>query len=91
MTRVTNVSFTHASRAATECGLLGWVAFDLDGTVRVDDVSLRRTLDGRLALSFPSRVDRRGFRRSLLRPTCDRARRAIERGVLAELGLEGES
>jgi len=68
--------------------LLGWLAFDVDGTWHVDGVALRRTRSGRLALSFPSRTDRHGLERALLRPTCDRAPRVIERLVLDELGLE---
>ncbi len=36
-------------------GLLGWVAFHLNDTVRVEGVMLRRTARGRLALSYPRR------------------------------------
>ncbi len=87
-TRVMNVEFTPAPRAAVRRGMLGYLSFDLEGTWHVDGVALRRTRGGRLALSFPSRIDRFGFEHAHLRPTCDRARRAIERAVLAELGLE---
>ena len=87
-TWVTNVAFTSAPRADARRGMLGWLSFDIDGTWHVDGVALRRTEWGRLALSFPSRLDRHGFEHALLRPTCDRARRVIERTVLAELGLE---
>ena len=87
-TWVTNVEFTPAPRANVRRGMLGWLSFDLDGTLHVDGVALRRTSRGRMALSFPTRFDRRGREHPFLRPTCDRARRAIERVVLAELGLE---
>jgi hypothetical protein len=68
--------------------MLGWVSFDINGTWHVDGVALRRTMRGELALSFPSKLDRHGFEHAFLRPTCDRARRVIERLVLEELGLE---
>ena len=87
-TWVTNLEFAPARREDLERGMLGWLAFDIDGSWHVDGVALRRTRGGRLALSFPSRPDRHGFKHAPLRPTCDRARRAIERAVLAELGLE---
>lgn len=87
-TRVSNVKFTHAPRADFERGLLGWLAFDVGGTWHVDGVVLRRTREGQPALAFPARMDRAGREHPYLRPTCDRARREIERAVLAELGLE---
>ena len=86
-TWVSSVEFKPAPPPAVRRGLLGWLAFDIDGTFHVDGVALRRTRAGRLALSFPSRTDRHGLERALLRPTCDRARRAIERAVLAEIGM----
>jgi len=90
-TWVANVAFVPAPGAEVRRGLLGWLSFDIDGTWHVDGVMLRRTEGGRLSLSFPSRIDRRGFEHAFLRPTCDRARRAIERAVLAELGLYPEA
>src|SRR5438046_1066011 len=88
-TWVTNVRFAPAPHANTEYGLLGWISFDLGGSLHVDGVTLRRTRGGRLTLSFPSRIDRRGTEHPYLRPTCSRARRAIERAVLSELGPGG--
>ncbi len=87
-TWITGLRFTPAPRADTERGLLGWLAFDIGGTWHVDGVVLRRTRDGRLTLSFPSRRDSQGREHPYLRPTCDRAGRAIEDAVLGELGLE---
>ncbi len=58
------------------------------GTLRLDGVALRRTLDGRLSLSFPARrhgSDRPHF---YFRPVDDRARREIEHEVLKAIGIE---
>jgi len=87
-TWVTNVEFVPAPRTDVRRGMLGWVSFDINGTWHVDGLALRRTTRGKLSLSFPSRLDRRGVEHAFLRPTCDRARRVIERLVLEELGLE---
>lgn len=89
--RVSNVKFTRAPRGDIERGLLGWLAFDVGGTWHVDGVVLRRTREGRPTLAFPARIDRAGREHPYLRPTCDQARRAIERAVLAELGLEARA
>jgi hypothetical protein len=51
-------------------------------------VVLRKTQFGRAVLTFPVRMDGRGRAHPYLRPTCNRARREIERAVLAELGWE---
>jgi len=82
---VTSVRLSPTIAADVERGLLGWLSFDIDGTWHVDGVALRRTRSGRLALSFPARDGRGGFRRTFLRPTCDRARLEIERAVLATI------
>jgi DNA-binding cell septation regulator SpoVG len=84
-TWITGLRFTPAPRADTERGLLGWLAFDIEGTWHVDGVVLRRTREGRLTLAFPTRTDRAGREHAYVRPTCDRARQAIEDAVLAEL------
>ena len=82
------LSFCSSSPRDRETGLLGWVALEVDGLLVVDAVAVRRTRDGRLVLSFPERTDSQGRRHPLVRPLDDAARRAIERQVLAALGLE---
>lgn len=80
-----DVRFTPASRRLVRRGLLGWVAFTVGDGWRVDGVAIRRTRRGRLALSFPSRVDTCGREHPYVLPT--RGRRQLEREVLWELGL----
>ena len=69
-------------------GVVGWASCTINGTVRLDGIAVRRTRGGRLAVSFPVRVDGRGRRHSVVRPLDDRARRMIEREIIAELGME---
>lgn len=69
-------------------GLLGFLSVTY-GSLVLDGITLRRTADGRLALSFPARTDRSGKRHSFIRPADDAARRAIEREILTQLG-QGE-
>lgn len=82
---VDRVSFESASAHDVATGLLGWVRFRLDGRVEVAGVTLRRTLEGRETLSFPTRRDRNGRLHPVVRPLDDATRLSIERQVLAAL------
>jgi hypothetical protein len=83
------VSLAPASADDARGGLLGWVAFDLAETLRVDGVALRRRLDGGLTLAFPRRRDRAGDSHPYLRPLDAQSRAVIEHQVFAALGLDG--
>jgi len=88
---ITNLHVVPAGDADRARGLLGFASFTL-GSFRLDSVALRRTRDGRFALSFPVRHDRSGRQHSIIRPVDDATRRAIEAAVLASLpGLIGEA
>ena len=87
---VSILAFSSARARDREQGLVGRLTLDVGGLLVVNHVALRRTRDGRLALSFPAPTDRRGRRRSDVRPLDDRARRAIERAVLDALSLPRE-
>jgi hypothetical protein len=80
--QLTCIRFTTASPEDETHGLLGFVRFHLGG-IAVDGVTLRRTREGRLTLSWPAP---RGF--PLVRPLDDEARRTIERQVFAALDLQ---
>lgn len=71
-------------------GLLGWVTCTIADALVLDGITLRRTLEGRLTLSFPARSDRRGRQHPFVRPLDDPTRRAIEAAVFRALGLDGE-
>lgn len=68
-------------------GLMFFASFTL-GPLRIDGVTVRKTRDGRHALSFPVRHDRLGRQRPIVRPIDDAARRAIEVQVFAVLGVD---
>ena len=86
--RITSIAFTTASAAHVQTGLIGWINFVLNDTLLVDGVTLRRTVDGKLTLSFPERRDTRGRKHSILRPVDDDARRDIERQIFDQLCIE---
>src|SRR5262245_23693969 len=65
----------------------GWVSATMNGSLRFDGISVRRTADGRLALSFPARRDTTGKQHPYLRPLDDATRRDIEHQIFAALGL----
>jgi DNA-binding cell septation regulator SpoVG len=85
--QVSDVRFVAASDADHARGLLYFVSFD-SGPFRVDGVTVRRTRDGRRALSFPARHDGSGRQRPIVRPVDDDARRAIEAQVFAALEVK---
>ena len=87
---VSSVRFVAASQADQTRGLLGFASFVL-GPVRIDGVTVRRTLDGRLALSFPVRHDAAGRAHAIVRPLDDAARRALEAQVFSALDLKQET
>lgn len=87
---VTDLRLTAAGPDLQRTGLLGWISCTLGGTLRVDGITLRRTAEGRLALSFPARKDRNGVLHPLLRPLDDATRAEIERQILGQLGMETE-
>jgi DNA-binding cell septation regulator SpoVG len=70
-------------------GLLGYLSL-FYGSVVIDGVTLRRTAEGRLALSFPERRDGKGRSHSVVRPIDDVARRAIEAAVFGQAALASE-
>ncbi len=85
---ISQVTFKPGSKEAAASGLLGWVCFTVSGVLRLDGVALRRTLDERLALSFPARRACAGRQHKLVCPLNDGSRREIERQVFEALGFE---
>lgn len=78
-----------ATEAEIRTGLLGYVSV-LYGDLLLDGLVLRRTADGRYAISFPARTDRAGRKHALIRPVDSEAREAIERELLWQLGEHPE-
>ncbi len=88
MTLLRNFRFAPASRQLARTGLLGGASFRVGDRLLVEGIEVWRTCEGGLRLSFPVRADAGGRGRHAVRPVCDRARQALERAVLAELGPE---
>lgn len=86
--KISSVQFTAAGEGDVARGLLGWVSCTLNNTLHLDGVAVRRTADGRHALSFPARRDAQGRQHFLVRPLDDTSRREIEAQVFKALGLE---
>ena len=88
--RISGVRFTPASPAEVRTGLFGYTSFLLDGRIRIDGATVRRTRRGDLVLSFPAKPGRRGREWPYIRPVDDETRRSIEAQVLAAIGLAPE-
>ena len=88
--RVTDVVFTAADQRGNEAGLVGFASCLLNGGLRVDGVAVRRTLGGRIIITFPARLDSRGRKHAILAPINESIRRDLERQILEALGFAQE-
>ncbi len=84
---VSDVRFVAASRSEVETGLSGWACFVVNGVLRLDGVAVRRTLNGRTAISFPAKRDSTGRMRKYVRPVNAEVARELEHEVLTALGF----
>lgn len=84
------VEFVRGTLQAKELGLLGWVRVRVVG-LEFDGIALRRSREGRIYLSFPTRRDCAGKRHYVVRPTSEETRVAFEAMVLDELRRQGEN
>jgi DNA-binding cell septation regulator SpoVG len=82
-------SWVRGSADDERSGLLGFLSVHY-GALVLDGITVRRTADGRLALSFPERRDKQGRRHSVVRPVDDAARREIEAVVFGQATLRSE-
>ena len=78
-----------ANETEIRSGLLGYVSVRY-GDLILDGLVLRKTADGRYAISFPARTDRAGRKHSYIRPVDNAAREVIERELLWQLGEHPE-
>ncbi len=85
--RISDVRLTATTRENREQGLLGFISLTIDNGLRIDGLTLRRTLEGELTLSYPARRDRDGREHPYIRPTGESAGRQIQEEVLTQLGL----
>jgi len=62
-------------------GLLGYVSV-FYGDLILDGLTIRRTTEGRVTISYPQRRDGRGHGHAIIRPIDDDARLRIEKAIL---------
>jgi hypothetical protein len=86
--RISNAKLVSAGGEEVANGLIGYVSCILNGTFHLDGLALRRTIDGRRALSFPSRRDGAGRQHFYIRPMDNIARMEIEAQVFKALGID---
>ena len=85
---VTDVRFTAGSIADARAGLVGFVRVTLNNALVADGLTLRRTVQGHLVVSFPEKTDGQGRVHFMLIPKNDRVRRDLESQILRALGFE---
>jgi hypothetical protein len=86
---ISEVRFTPARQLDREDGLLGWLRVRFEAEIEVDGACLRRTLDGRLAVTWPQRLDGHGRPHRIVHLTSGVARRSVESQILDALREQG--
>lgn len=81
-------TWSRATDAEVRTGLLGFLSV-FYGDLVLDGIVLRRTTEGRFALSWPAKTDRGGQRHAYVRPVDDAARKRIEKAVFGAAVAEG--
>lgn len=79
-----SVRFKRGTDADFARGLLAYVRVEY-GDLVIDGLTLRRTLEGSLSISWPKRRDRGGNQHAIVRPLTDAARQDVERAILAAM------
>ena len=88
---ISQVRFQATESGDRETGLMGFISLLLNGGIRIDGITLRKTRAGHLALSFPARSDAEGRMHPVVHPINNATRIEIERQVLNALpGAIGE-
>lgn len=87
---VADVRLVDALPADVRRGLLGFVSCTLGGKVWLEGLTLRRSREGRLYVSFPRPRDARGRERSIVRPVDMASQRDIEAQIFLALGIHLE-
>jgi len=82
---VSRVRFSPADPEDQASGLLGFASCVLDDALHLDGLAVRRSLQGRVLISYPSRRDRRGRAHAPFRPFDDAVRREVERQLIDAL------
>ncbi len=86
---ITEFAFTPAPRSLRATGLLGFLRLVLNDTVVIDGITIRRTLQGTIVVSWPEH-HRRGASRRVVHPRDEDSRAFIEREILRVLRRRGE-
>lgn len=84
---VTDATLVAANPADRKTGLLGFIAVTINGRLRIDGLTLRRSMAGRITVSFPEKRDAAGRPIHLVRPLDADTQRSIERQILEQLAI----
>jgi DNA-binding cell septation regulator SpoVG len=83
---ITPAPFEHRSD-----GLVAFVAVTLNGSLRIDGITVRRSLTGRLYVSFPRHRNSRGEEQFVVRPLDQETTAHLESQILAAFQTEEAS
>jgi hypothetical protein len=87
--RITSVSFQVAGELLQREGVLGWVRLVVDGWLRLDSLTVRRTASGEIKVFFPERIDNQQRRHAVVWPISAEDRAQIEGVVMKQITGSG--
>jgi DNA-binding cell septation regulator SpoVG len=88
---LSEIKFTPASFEQRSDGLVAFVAVTLNGSLRIDGITVRRSLTGRLYVAFPRHRDSRGEEQYVVRPLDQETTAHLESQILAAFHMEEAS
>jgi DNA-binding cell septation regulator SpoVG len=66
-------------------GLVAWVSIIVAGIVKLDNIAIRRSLEGSLFLTYPNKLRANGSKHSYFNPVSTAASKIVERAVFDRL------
>jgi len=68
-------------------GLKAWASCVVSGAIKLDNIAIRRSQDGSLFLTYPSKQSRKGPRHPYFHPITPEASKAVEDAILTRLAI----
>jgi DNA-binding cell septation regulator SpoVG len=88
---LSKITFTPVPPGHRSDGLVAFVAVTLNGSLRIDGITVRRSLTGRLYVAFPRHRDSRGEEQYVVRPLDQETTEHLESPILAAYLEENSS
>jgi DNA-binding cell septation regulator SpoVG len=79
-----DVSTIHIRLANGKDGLIGWASCIVNDAIYLNNIAIRRVLDGRTILTYPSKKTKNDLKYYFFNPINREAKAALENAILAK-------